>query len=93
MTIRLRTGDEIALQDACPVEDAATLLEYLVAAPGAIVDWSACDSAHTAVIQILIALRPTVRGRPRSPFLLTFIAPLVQPPQLDSALAPAAGVN
>jgi len=91
MTIRLRSGDEIALEDACPVEDAATLHEYLVAAPGAIVDWSACDSAHTAVIQILIALRPTVRGHPRSPFLRTFIAPLLQPRQLDSAVGSGRG--
>ena len=65
-----RTEDgRILLEGVCPIEEAEALLRYLSEVPGAIVDWSGCDYAHTAVIQVLLAARPPIAGRPADPFL------------------------
>jgi hypothetical protein len=66
---------EILLQGQCPVEEAETLLGLLLAEPGAVVDWSGCTKAHTAVAQVLLALRPPVRGTCRDVFMARWIAP------------------
>jgi hypothetical protein len=70
----------IRLQGICPIEDAESLLQCLLAAPGAVVDWSGCDAAHTAVIQILLAAKPSLRGPPRGAFLCDVVAPLLVGP-------------
>lgn len=59
----------IRLQGACPIEDAEVLLRGLLEHPGAAVDWSGCDQAHGAVIQVLMAARPVLVGSPTDPFL------------------------
>jgi len=59
----------ILLQGVCPIEEAEALLRCLSEVPGATVDWSECDGAHTAVIQVLLAARPSIVGRPADPFL------------------------
>jgi hypothetical protein len=69
MTVK-RDGDGVIVLDGeCAVEDAEILLEHLQAPPAGqgadhatTVDWSACAGLHTAVLQVLMAARPTIRG-------------------------------
>jgi hypothetical protein len=77
MTVRLASTGAIELQGACPIDEAETLHGHLLANSQAVVDWTECDVAHTAVIQVLLALRPTMQGPPRGDFLRDYIAPLL----------------
>jgi hypothetical protein len=77
MTVRLGPDGVIELVGACPSEDAEPLLQHLTEAPGAIVDWRACDGAHTAVVQVLMAARTRPRGPPRSALLTQWVEPLL----------------
>ena len=78
MTVELANNGSIRLAGACPPEDAEELLRLLIDRPDRTVDWSACDMAHTAVIQVLLALRPVMVGAPAGNFLRTWIGPLLQ---------------
>ena len=69
MTVTIKGDGVVALTGSCPVEDAEALLQHLLASENAKVDWSACESAHTAVIQVLLASGITPRGDPRGIFL------------------------
>ena len=77
MTVRVLEDGTIALAANCPVEDAETLVRLLLADPGAEVDWCACDQAHTAVVQVLLASGRKTRGPPRSIFLRNWVEPLL----------------
>lgn len=79
MSVRFSPTKGIELQGECVSEDAETLLQYLLENPGAPVDWSACESAHTAVIQVLLRARPAMRGSPEAPALRHWIEPLLVP--------------
>jgi hypothetical protein len=81
MTVRRAPDGTIELDGVCPIEDAESLHRHLLENPRSTVDWSACDSAHTAVIQILLALQPTLRGPPRGDFLREYIDPLLADPR------------
>lgn len=61
MTVRLHDG-AIVIEGASPVDDAETLLEQLQAHPGLPVDCARCASMHTAVLQVLMAAAPTIKG-------------------------------
>ena len=78
MTVRLRADGVIALEGVCAIEDAETLQGLLLAHPDAPVDWRSCRSVHTAVIQILLVVRPPLQGPPADAFLRTHVAPLLQ---------------
>jgi hypothetical protein len=69
MTITIAASGAVALEGSCPVEDAEALLQVLIASPGASIDWSACDWAHTAVIQVLLAAGIVPVGEPKGVFL------------------------
>jgi hypothetical protein len=69
MTINIAANGAVELAGSCPVEDAEVLLQYLLATPEASVDWSACEWAHTAVIQVLLAARIAPSGTPKGGFL------------------------
>jgi hypothetical protein len=77
MTVHLSPSGVIELQGICPSEDAEALLRYLLARPAAPVDWQACESAHTAVIQVLLLARPTLQGVPTGIALRDWIRPLL----------------
>lgn len=77
MTVRVLTDGTIELRDSCPADDAEPLLQYLIAAPEAPVDWRSCVAAHAAVIQVLLAARPALNGPPAGEFLRQHIEPLV----------------
>lgn len=59
----------MVLAGVCPVEDAEPLLQLLQAAPAASVDWSGCSRLHTAVFQVILAVRPPLTGPCGDPFV------------------------
>ena len=69
MTIALNANGTIELRGSCPVEDAEDLLQHLLTNPTASVDWRSCESAHTAVIQVLLVARVLPLGPPKNAFL------------------------
>ena len=80
MTVQLLASGTIELEGICPSDDAEVLLQHLLATPGALVDWRACESAHTAVIQILMAAKPRLLGPPAARHLQDWVQPLVTNP-------------
>lgn len=58
------------------VEEAETLLS-LLAAHAAPVDLSRCGRLHAAVFQVLLALRPTLVGKPLDPFASEHLLPML----------------
>jgi len=77
MSVRFEDG-VIILEGDCQVDEAEQLLELLLAEPAAAVDWSGCVQLHTALLQVLLAIRPVVVGSPESQFFRRWIAPLVR---------------
>ncbi|HEX4269408.1 MAG TPA: hypothetical protein VHY36_16085 [Steroidobacteraceae bacterium] len=77
MTVRLAAGGGIELIGACPSGDAEALLQLLLADPGATVDWRECQGAHTAVVQVLMAVRPKLLGPPADARLKDWVAPAI----------------
>jgi hypothetical protein len=75
LTVILKAADRIALADDCPAEDAETLLQHLAAHPMAAIDWRACETAHSAVIQVLMAAKRPLQGPPAGAFLRDYVAP------------------
>ncbi len=77
MTVRLASDGVIELDGHCTLEDAEELRTHLSAAPGATVKWDRCEHLHCAVLQVLLAARPPLRGTPRNEFLNNHIRPLI----------------
>jgi hypothetical protein len=77
MTVTISTQGTVEIAGACPVEDAEVLLQYFLSAPHAPVDWSACESAHSAVIQVLLVAGACPVGTPKSQFLRDHVGPLL----------------
>jgi hypothetical protein len=78
MTLRIGERGDVALVGRCPSEDAEALLRHLCTHPKADVDWRECESAHTAVVQVLIAARLNPKGPPANSFLAAMVAPLLK---------------
>ena len=76
MTVTL-ADSVIMLEGSCPIEDAEPLLRHLLSNPNVTVDWRRCESAHTSLIQILLASRATLRGPPAGEFLRAQLEPLI----------------
>jgi len=74
MSVRL-DGNVIILEGACRVEDAEPLLGWLQADRGRAVELAATEHLHAAVLQVLMALRPPIRGMARDAFLRDWIVP------------------
>jgi hypothetical protein len=83
MTIRRDNDGVIVLDGECPVEDAEALLQLLQAQPAGPVDWSGCTRLHTAVLQVLMASAPAMRGECRDAFVARWcgVDPSVGPPR------------
>lgn len=62
MSIHLSAEGTIILEGVCTLEEAESLADLLMANPGSIVDWTACDRLHTAPLQVLLRMRPQTRG-------------------------------
>ncbi|MFC1456986.1 hypothetical protein ACETIH_09705 [Microvirga arabica] len=74
MSVRL-DGNVIILEGSCRVEDAEPLLGWLQADRGRMVDLAGAEHLHAAVLQVLMALRPSMRGMAGDAFLRDWIAP------------------
>lgn len=81
MTVRIAAGGCIALSGSCPSADAEPLLQLLLADPGATVDWRDCQGAHTAVVQVLMAVKPKLLGPPADARLEDWVAPVIANPR------------
>jgi hypothetical protein len=77
MSIERSAAGIVELKDACTAEDAEVLLQVLLATPAVSVDWQACESVHTAVIQVLLAAKIAPTGMPASDFLRDKVAPML----------------
>jgi hypothetical protein len=84
MTIRKDSEGVILLEGDCLLEEAEELLRHLLVDPRPAVDWRACTAAHTAVIQVLLAARPALRGPPAGEFLRLFVDAVVHSDGLGS---------
>lgn len=67
-------ADLARFEAACTVEDALPLAEWLEATAAPRVDLSACTDLHTALLQLLLAGRPTVTAGPEDAFLARVIS-------------------
>lgn len=67
--------DRIRLSGPATVEDAETLAAALQATPDLPVDWSNAGPLHTAVVQVLLVLRPRLIGTPSDTFSKAFLEP------------------
>ena len=63
MSVRRHGDGTIRLEGVCPVEDAEALLQLLQATPEATLDWTGSKHLHTAVLQVILAVRPRLVGR------------------------------
>jgi len=77
MTIRITPAGNLELTGACSSEEGEVLLQHLLTTPNIMVDWRGCESAHTAVIQVLMAARPTLLGPPASVLLQKWVQPVL----------------
>ena len=68
MTVSIEQG-AIFLKGRCPAEDAEALLVALQDDPAMTVDITETQRLHAAVLQVLLAVAPTLRGPPADPFL------------------------
>ncbi len=74
MTIQLQTKTA-RLVDVVTVEEAETLLQWIAAHPKGKVDLSRCTHLHTAVLQVLMALKPPVSAWPKDEALAAWVGP------------------
>lgn len=73
MTVSVAADGTIVLDGICGAEDAEGLLGALLVDRTAAVDWRGCEGAHAAVLQVLLAARPPLRGPARSTLLACMI--------------------
>jgi hypothetical protein len=78
MTVTLAANGNVELKGSCPVEDAEELLKHLIAKPNAAISWGGCESAHTAVIQVLLVAKAVPVGVPTGSFLRDHVGPLLR---------------
>ena len=74
MSVRLN-GNVIVLEGPCRVEDAEPLLGWLQADGSCVVDLTAAEHLHTAVVQVLLAAGRPLSGQPEGEFLRRWVAP------------------
>lgn len=77
MSVRVADGI-IFIEGRCRIEEAEPLLGYLLEDADRRVDLSACDALHSAVVQILMATKPRITGKPVDPFLCAYVVPLLE---------------
>jgi len=76
MSARL-DGEVIWLERQCRVEDAEPLLAWLQADGSRIVDLTNAEHLHGAVFQVLMALKPAIRGEGKDSFLRDWLTPIL----------------
>jgi hypothetical protein len=89
MSVRL-DGQTIVLEAPCRVEDAEPLLGWLQADRGRIVDLTKAEHLHAAVLQILMALGPAIKGSGQDPFTRDWVTPVLMAADAAGTAAPQA---
>jgi hypothetical protein len=74
MTV-LSDGPIIRLRGVCRVEDAEPLTALLQGVSDSTLDLSMCEGLHAAVVQAILAFRPTIVGIPDDSFLRDRLLP------------------
>ena len=74
MTVLRDTSGTILLSGQGTVEEAEPLLQLLLDTPGAALDWSQCTGLHTSVLQLVLAIRPPLKGPCGDPFVARWVA-------------------
>lgn len=77
MTVRLAEDGTIVLEGGCPVEEAEMLQQLFLRHPAARIEWRNCNYAHTAVLQMLLAVKPEISSPPKSAFLRDWVYPIL----------------
>lgn len=83
MTVRTAGAELIVLEGKCPSEEAEMLLQRLLAVPEAVVDLQRCESLHAAVIQVLLAAKPTLQLPPTDTEVGSWLRSVLLPPVTD----------
>ncbi len=76
MSVRI-AGDIVFVEGPSDVADAEPLLSAVLENPAREVDLGNASRLHSAVIQLLLSLRPRIVRPPADPFYVTHIAPLL----------------
>ena len=71
------TDDVAIFVGVCDVEEAEPLLEWLRLTEAPKVDLARCDHVHTAILQTLLAVRPSVAAASPDALLAKLLAPLM----------------
>jgi len=66
------------LDDICEIEEAETLLEWCLEHPVGKLNLKKLSHPHSAILQVMMALRPTVSMWPEDKAILTWLQPLLQ---------------
>nr|WP_295107593.1 hypothetical protein [uncultured Caulobacter sp.] len=74
MSLRLE-GDVVLIEGHGRVEDAETLVGFAQGQNRVVLDLSACESLHGAVVQAILAFECVVVGQPTDAFLRDLLAP------------------
>ena len=75
MSVEMSAG-KVVLRGRCGVEEAENLLSLLLSHPEAAVVLEA-ETIHTALWQVLLAVRPSVEGKPLQAFCAHHVMPLI----------------
>lgn len=73
MSLRQRPDGTIMVEGSCPVDEAEPLHRMLLSDPSAQLDWSQCTHLHTAIVQLVLAMRPSLVGPCGDPFVERWI--------------------
>jgi len=66
----IAVSETIAIfEGVCEIEQAEALLDWLHKTPVPLVDLSQCQHMHTAVLQTLLAVRPTILAMSPDPLI------------------------
>jgi hypothetical protein len=68
-------GNIIRIVGNAPVSDAEPVLAALLDDPLRTIDLTNAAHLHSAVIQILLAVRPRITGTPSYPFFTSYVLP------------------
>lgn len=69
------------LKDTVDLEVAEDLFAWLQKNPKGSIDLANCTHLHTAVLQVLVALRPTIAIWPKDEALRAWVQPVLSTPQ------------
>jgi len=68
------------LEGVCTVEEAEGLLEWLSQHPRGKVKLKRCEHLHSAILQVLMAIKPPISAPPDDPEMAAWLLPAISPP-------------